>query len=88
MRRASGLLVGGNRRQFKGAEMKFIGVGLSGHLDQRKFGMRKLPPDREIGRGHGEPPEPEHIPARFGHLSGSLPTKLGDHGSLRLSEWT
>jgi hypothetical protein len=87
MSRVSVLVGQGFSGQLERAEVKFIGVSLTGNFDQRELGVRKLPPDREILRRNREPSKPEHVPARFGHLSGSLPTELGDHGSLRL-EWT
>jgi hypothetical protein len=66
--------------QFEGAEMKFIsGLG-RGDLDERERRVRVLLPDREIFRRDGEPAEPEHIAARFGHASGLLPCDfIGDH---------
>src|SRR5229473_4918872 len=74
--------------QLEGAQMKFVFVGRRRHFDERKGSVRELLPDGQIFRRHGEPPEPEHVPARFGHASGLLPCDLvGDQRFPRRWSW-
>src|SRR5882672_10098668 len=62
--------------QFECAQTIFLGFGA--RPDQRKRRVRKLLPDSKICRRNREPPEPEHVSARFGHSPDLLPCDLLD----------
>src|SRR5579872_594187 len=55
-------------------------------LDQRKQRIRELLPDREVLRRDGEPAEPEHVTARFGHVPHLQPCDFIDGQSRDPSE--
>src|SRR6266852_5987572 len=62
--------------QFECAQTIFLDFGR--RPDQRKRRVRKLLPDSKIFRCNREPPEPEHVSARFGHSPDLSPCDLLD----------
>jgi len=62
--------------QFECAQTIFLDFGR--RPDQRKRRARKLLPDSKIFRSNREPPEPEHVSARFGHSPDLSPCDLLD----------
>src|SRR6266700_1697200 len=62
--------------QFECAQTIFLDFGR--RPDQRKRRVRKLLPDSNIFRRNREPPEPEHVSARFGYSPDLSPCDLLD----------
>src|SRR5260370_38059807 len=67
--------------------MKFLagllcGVRRCRRADERKRRIRELLPDSKIFRRNCEPPEREHVSARFGHAPRLLPYDLIDDQSF------
>src|SRR6267154_2560069 len=62
--------------QFECAQTIFLDFGR--RPDQRKRRVRKLLPDSKIFRSNREPPESEHVSARFGHSPDLSPCDLLD----------
>jgi hypothetical protein len=77
----------GTFRQFERTQAKFLpSVRRCRRIDECKRRIRELFPDSKIFRGNGEPPEREHVSARFGHPSDFLPCDFVDRQSLPLGE--